>query len=77
MIIDPDLILEHGVTSDAAFLLAHGSFDNCDNNPANGCEINLTNDVNNCGSCGAAVTFANAAAACVNSVGVLSSCNTG
>jgi hypothetical protein len=73
----PDLTVKHVVAPDAAFLLAHCSFGNCDSDSANGCESDLTSDVNNCGGCGAAVTFANAAGACVNSIGVLSFCNTG
>jgi hypothetical protein len=29
-----------------------GGFGNCDGNPANGCEANLTSDPSNCGGCG-------------------------
>ena len=27
-------------------------FADCNNNPADGCEVNILNDVNNCGTCG-------------------------
>jgi hypothetical protein len=30
----------------------NAGFANCDGNSANGCEVNLNSDVNNCGSCG-------------------------
>ncbi len=30
----------------------NGGFGNCDNNPANGCEVNLSNNNSNCGVCG-------------------------
>jgi len=33
-----------------------GTMRNCDLNPANGCEANLTNDTNNCGWCGNSCT---------------------
>ncbi len=29
-----------------------GSYDNCDDNPGNGCEVDLTSDINNCNGCG-------------------------
>jgi len=32
----------------------NAGFADCDNNPANGCETNTGNDVNNCGACGRA-----------------------
>ncbi|MBI5534379.1 MAG: hypothetical protein HY898_16770 [Deltaproteobacteria bacterium] len=43
-----------------------GSAD-CDNNPQNGCEINTTNDVNNCGGCGIKCSSSNGTPSCVNS----------
>jgi len=33
-------------------IACNAGFSNCDNNPANGCEVNTTSDVNNCGACG-------------------------
>jgi hypothetical protein len=74
MILDPDPIVKDGITSNAVFLLAECSFDNCDNNPANGCEINLTNDVNNCGRCGKVATLANAVATCQGSQAQVDHC---
>src|SRR5262249_32571394 len=32
--------------------VCNAGFANCNGNPANGCETNITTDVNNCGSCG-------------------------
>jgi hypothetical protein len=32
-------------------------FADCDGNPSNGCEVNLTNNQTNCGACGAACDF--------------------
>ena len=36
----------------------NSGYDNCDGNSSNGCEINLLNNVNNCGSCGISCTNA-------------------
>ncbi len=43
----------------------------------NGCEIDLANDAANCGTCGFACTYANAAAACNNFVCELGTCAAG
>lgn len=50
-------------------------FANCNLNPADGCEINTTNDVNNCGQCFQGCNFANASASCVNSGCQMGACN--
>ncbi len=42
-------------------------FDNCDNDPSNGCETDLSKDSNNCGMCGKACSSANSEF-CNNSV---------
>ena len=53
------------------------NFANCDNMPANGCEVNTTNDVKNCGSCGRmCAAAANQSVACVASV-CKTTCNAG
>lgn len=49
-------------------------FQNCNLNPSDGCEINTTNDVNNCGGCFTPCNFANAAASCANSMCQLGQC---
>ncbi len=43
-----------------------GTFANCNNLPADGCEVNRSNDPNHCGACGAACTFPGANATCTN-----------
>lgn len=48
----------------------------CDGNPANGCEVNLS-DVNNCGACGTVCSAPNGTAACVNGACAVGSCNPG
>jgi hypothetical protein len=52
-------------------------FVDCNNNPADGCEINITNSATNCGSCGKACNLANATPTCVASSCAVGSCNTG
>jgi hypothetical protein len=39
-------------------------WEDCDDLPANGCEIDLDNDVNNCGTCGKQCTGANGTNGC-------------
>jgi len=50
---------------------------NCDNNPSNGCEISVTSDPQNCGSCGNHCSAQNGTAACVSSNCTIASCNPG
>jgi alpha-tubulin suppressor-like RCC1 family protein len=52
-------------------------FADCNMNQSDGCERNLTNDVNNCGSCGAVCVVPNATAACSASNCTIASCNPG
>jgi hypothetical protein len=52
-------------------------FANCDNNPANGCEVDTTNDVAHCGDCATVCSFPNAVPACTSSRCQIASCNTG
>jgi hypothetical protein len=46
----------------------------CNGDQSDACEINLTNDVNNCGDCGHVCEANNAKVACVNSQCVITSC---
>lgn len=55
----------------------HTGFSDCDGDPTNGCEVNLATNVDNCGTCGTACEFDNAAALCVDKVCRLSTCNAG
>lgn len=52
-------------------------FANCDGNPANGCEINLQTDFNNCGACGTRCNLANGTEACVSGVCQVVACDAG
>ncbi|MDO9017470.1 MAG: hypothetical protein Q7V43_11205, partial [Myxococcales bacterium] len=55
-----------GCASGACTLAACNSgFGNCDGNAVNGCEVNTSTSVTNCGVCGNSCQFANAAASCV------------
>ncbi|MFO0660796.1 MAG: hypothetical protein U0165_13330 [Polyangiaceae bacterium] len=55
----------------------NAGFKNCNGIASDGCEINTTNDVNNCGGCGIVCSAANGTAACVNSACVVNTCNPG
>jgi hypothetical protein len=47
----------------------NGGFSDCDGNPSNGCETDVTNDPNNCGACGRVCAgTANGSPACNNGV---------
>ena len=53
-------------------------FADCDKNPLNGCEVNITNDLANCGSCGKGCGHLNnGTAVCANSQCAVGSCNAG
>jgi len=47
----------------------------CDNTPANGCEIKTSSDTSNCGACGHVCSFPNAASTCTSGVCGLGTCN--
>ena len=55
----------------------NAGFSNCNNNAADGCEINTNTSVNNCGTCGSVCSFQNASAACVGGACTIASCNAG
>jgi hypothetical protein len=52
-------------------------FDNCDGNPATGCEINLGTSVANCGMCGNACAVNNGTPACAGGACGIAACNAG
>jgi hypothetical protein len=54
----------------------NGGFDDCDDNPANGCETTLASSVAHCGACGAACQNPNGTTNCVAS-SCAPSCSTG
>ena len=51
-------------------------FEDCDTDPLT-CEVNTTNDPNNCNGCGLVCNFANAASTCVASVCEMGACDPG
>jgi hypothetical protein len=55
----------------------NAGYGNCDSNPANGCETNITTSPNNCGACGNVCSFPNAVAGCTSGVCFMVSCNAG
>jgi hypothetical protein len=52
-------------------------WDDCDNNPDNGCEIDKISDANNCGTCGNVCFTPNGFSACTAGACVLGGCNAG
>jgi len=52
-------------------------FGDCDTNGTNGCETDLTTDVNNCGVCGAVCTVAHGTSSCVFGACGIASCTIG
>ena len=49
-------------------------FADCDGNTGNGCETATSNSITNCGACGTACSYTNAAAQCVGGVCALGAC---
>lgn len=50
-------------------------FKDCNNNVADGCEINSSNNASNCGACGKVCSLPNATSNCTNSSCAVASCN--
>jgi hypothetical protein len=61
-------------TAGACGITCNAGFTNCDNDPSDGCETATGTDVRNCGTCGRACSFANAAATCVSGACTLGTC---
>ncbi len=55
----------------------HTGFSDCDNDPSNGCEVNLTNDADHCGSCTTACSLPGGNSICVNSSCRIDTCEPG
>lgn len=53
------------------------SYGNCDSNPTNGCETNLSSNNMNCGACGNVCTFDHATGACSAGQCVIATCDPG
>ncbi len=60
-----------------AIASCNSGFGNCNSILADGCEINLSNNLLNCGACGVACIFPNATAACSSGQCTINSCNSG
>jgi hypothetical protein len=52
-------------------------FGDCDADPTNGCEVDLTTDVASCGACAAACTLPGATPACVDGLCAVGACDAG
>jgi hypothetical protein len=65
------------VNGGCAIGICNTGFGNCNNNPSDGCEINLTTNINNCGNCGTVCSYANATASCTSGTCNLAACNAG
>lgn len=52
-------------------------FGNCDDNPANGCEVDIRSTTDHCGMCGNRCAFANAGASCTNGICLPGNCMLG
>jgi len=52
-------------------------FEDCDRNPANGCEVNTRTSLTSCGGCGTACRFEGASATCMNGACIRGICMTG
>src|SRR5262249_17078220 len=52
-------------------------FADCDNNPADGCEVNIDVDVRNCGACGNTCALANAVQLCKEGACAVGGCTPG
>lgn len=55
----------------------NAGFMDCDGNPANGCEVNVQNNTNNCGMCGNTCQTANGTAVCNAGMCGVGTCNAG
>ena len=54
-----------------------GTTRDCDGLESNGCEVDTSNDVNNCGGCGISCNVANAFEACIGGVCEITECSSG
>ncbi len=55
----------------------NAGFGNCNNMPADGCEVNLSNTIANCGACGTVCAAANGTPSCAMGACGVAACNAG
>jgi hypothetical protein len=58
-------------------IVCNAGFKNCDGNPSNGCETNVSSDPNNCGACGNQCNAQHGTPACVSGLCAIVACNSG
>jgi hypothetical protein len=63
--------------SGSCTIVCNQGFGDCDNNPANGCEVNLQNNTSNCGFCGNTCSEANGTPSCAGGACQVAVCNSG
>ncbi len=51
------------------------NYKNCDTDPSNGCEVNITNDLANCGNCGVPCNYDHASEACIGGGCIMGQCD--
>ena len=64
-------------TTDECLVGCKPGMASCDGDPANGCEVNITSSVMNCGGCGLYCAMAGAYSTCVNGLCTLGNCTPG
>ncbi|RME22898.1 MAG: choice-of-anchor D domain-containing protein, partial [Deltaproteobacteria bacterium] len=72
-------VLDHAQTScqtgSCQIVSCTGTWQDCNTNPLDGCEVNTASDVEHCGDCATACGFPNAGASCQNGSCVMGACN--
>ncbi|MGK3992346.1 hypothetical protein [Sorangium sp. So ce1024] len=68
---------ESCVDGDCVLGACNAGFADCDGNTANGCEVNTSTSLANCGGCGTVCALPNAAEACLGGTCVLTACEPG
>jgi hypothetical protein len=67
---------EQCVGGDCVFNTCEQGFADCDNDPSNGCEVELATDLDHCGTCNNACDLDHATATCTNGTCQIETCDT-